>query len=86
MQTPFLHNKKVIMKPKEQMKVIYTPNAPEPVGPYSQALLVAGGGQWLICSGQIPLDPKTSQLTGKSVKEQTDRVFKMSMGFYPLQK
>ena len=65
------------MKPKELlMKTIHTPKAPEPVGPYSQALLVAGGGQWLICSGQIPLDPHTSQITGNSVKEQTERVFK----------
>ena len=59
-----------------EFKVIHSSQAPEPVGPYSQALLIAAGDQWLICSGQIPLDPKTSQITGDSVKEQAERVFK----------
>ena len=62
--------------PADLLKPIHTSQAPEPVGPYSQALLVQGGGKWLVCSGQIPLDPHTSQITGTSVKEQTERVFK----------
>jgi len=33
--------------------IIYTPDAPEPVGPYSQAIMV---GDTLYCSGQIALD------------------------------
>ena len=58
-----------------ETKVIHTPQAPKPVGPYSQALLVAEGGRWLVCSGQIPLDSKTSQIIGDSVQEQTEKVF-----------
>jgi 2-iminobutanoate/2-iminopropanoate deaminase len=50
---------------------IVTPDAPQAIGPYSQAI-VAGG--WVYCSGQIPLDPRTGQLAGKDVAEQTERV------------
>lgn len=64
------------MKSKVFVEPIYTPEAPEPIGPYSQALLVSGNAQWLICSGQIPVDPKTSQIVDSSVEEQTERVFK----------
>lgn len=54
-------------------KPIYTDKAPKPVGPYSQALRV---GPWLFCSGQIPLDPKNSQIIGQDVESQTQQVFK----------
>jgi 2-iminobutanoate/2-iminopropanoate deaminase len=40
-------------------QVIETPDAPEAIGPYSQAI-VSGGV--LYCSGQIPLEPSTGQL------------------------
>lgn len=39
--------------------IIYTDSAPEPVGPYSQA--VKAGGM-LYCSGQIPVDPATGKV------------------------
>ncbi len=42
-------------------KAILTKTAPDPVGPYSQAVLAAG---WLYCSGQIPLDPSNGTLVG----------------------
>ena len=54
-------------------KTIFTKKAPYPVGPYSQALQV---GDWLICSGQIPLDPDTSQVVGSDIRAQTEQVFK----------
>lgn len=38
-----------------------TPNAPKPIGPYSQAIRAGG---LLFCSGQIPLDPETGDLVG----------------------
>ena len=59
------------------IKPIYTSKAPEPVGPYSQAVKVFlyGGSRLLICSGQIPLDPETSQIVGSNVEEQTEQVF-----------
>ena len=60
------------------IKPIYTPKAPEPVGPYSQAVRVFlyGGSRLLVCSGQIPLDPETSQLVGSHIEGQTEQVFK----------
>ncbi|MBR4212172.1 MAG: RidA family protein [Oscillibacter sp.] len=53
------------------MKAIYTPDAPEAVGPYSQAI-VSGGT--LYTSGQIPLDPATGTLVGGGIEEQAARV------------
>ena len=40
-------------------KIINTPNAPAPIGPYNQAVLI---GNTLYISGQIPLDPITGNL------------------------
>jgi 2-iminobutanoate/2-iminopropanoate deaminase len=52
--------------------VIATPNAPEAIGPYSQAIK-AGGMVFL--AGQIPIDPKTKQLMkDASVEDQTKLV------------
>ena len=52
-------------------KTIYTKKAPNPVGPYSQAILTGGT---LYCSGQIPLDPVTATVVGDTVKDQTEMV------------
>ena len=49
------------------VEVIFTENAPKPVGPYSQAIKA---GSFLFISGQIPIDPKTGKIVGKSIKEQ----------------
>lgn len=51
-------------------EIIYTQDAPEPIGPYSQAILV---GNTLYCSGQIPVDPKTGQLVDANVTIQTQK-------------
>ncbi len=45
--------------------------APEPVGPYSQA--IAHGGL-LFASGQIPLDPTTGELVDGEIEAQAERV------------
>ena len=50
---------------------IATPDAPQAIGPYSQAIRAAG---LVYCSGQISLDPATGQIVGKDVAEQTERV------------
>jgi 2-iminobutanoate/2-iminopropanoate deaminase len=51
-----------------------TPNAPQPIGPYSQAIQV---GNLLFCSGQIPLDPASGQLVGaEDVEAQTRQAMK----------
>ncbi len=52
-------------------EVIFTENAPKPVGPYSQAIKV---GNFLFISGQIPIDPKTGKIVEGGIKEQTRRV------------
>jgi 2-iminobutanoate/2-iminopropanoate deaminase len=53
------------------ISVTATTDAPQAIGPYSQAL-VAGG--LVFCSGQIPLDPRTGELIDGDVGEQTARV------------
>ena len=55
------------------MKVIKTVNAPEAVGPYSQAIVSNG---LVFCSGQIGLDPSTGEITGQDIKSQTNQVIK----------
>jgi 2-iminobutanoate/2-iminopropanoate deaminase len=52
-------------------KIISTEQAPQAIGPYSQAV-VANGIAYL--SGQIPLDPATNQLVQGGIGEQTERV------------
>lgn len=52
-------------------KVIFTENAPAPIGPYSQAILV---DNVLYCSGQIPLDAISGEIQGKDVEAQTEKV------------
>lgn len=52
-------------------KIISTPNAPAPIGPYSQAVL---SGNTLYTSGQIAIDPKTGKLFEGSIKEETKLV------------
>ena len=54
-------------------KAIQIPNAPAPVGPYSQAILAGG---MLFVSGQIPLNPSTGQLEINNIEEATHRVMK----------
>lgn len=53
-------------------KVIYTNKAPNVVGPYSQAIVA---GDFVFCSGQIGLDPKTNELV-KGIEKQTRQVMK----------
>ena len=50
------------------MKTIETKNAPAAIGPYSQAKIV---GNLVYCSGQLPVDPATSNIDGTTVSEQT---------------
>ena len=53
------------------MEKIYTKNAPEAIGPYSQAMKV---GNLLFTSGQIAIDPKTSQVEATDIIGQTEQV------------
>jgi 2-iminobutanoate/2-iminopropanoate deaminase len=51
--------------------VISTSKAPAALGPYSQAIR---WGDLIFVSGQIPIDPATSQVVGDDVAAQTERV------------
>src|SRR3989338_9786877 len=57
------------------MKTILTENAPEPIGPYSQAIQ---SGDFLFLSGQIPIDPQSGslQLFDGDIARQTELVLK----------
>ncbi len=52
-------------------KIITTPNAPAPIGPYNQAVL---SGNTLYTSGQIALNPETGELTLGDIKTETKQV------------
>ncbi|MFM7642293.1 MAG: Rid family detoxifying hydrolase [Cyanobium sp.] len=51
-------------------RAIRTSLAPEPVGPYNQAVQAGG---WLYCSGQIALDPQTGEMVGAGDVEAETR-------------
>ncbi len=52
-------------------KIIYTKNAPNPIGAYSQAIMV---GDTLHTSGQIAINPVTNELILDSIKKETKQV------------
>lgn len=52
-------------------KEIKTDNAPEAIGPYSQAIEANG---FVFASGQIALNPKTGELNTGAVEDQTRQV------------
>ncbi|MFZ4454512.1 RidA family protein [Salibacterium aidingense] len=53
------------------MQTIYTPEAPEAIGPYSQGIIV---NNIFYSSGQIPLTPQGEMVDG-GIQEQTRQVF-----------
>ena len=52
-------------------KIITTSNAPAPIGPYNQAILV---NDTLYLSGQIGLDPRLMKMVEGDVKKETEQV------------
>ena len=52
--------------------VIHTNNAPAAVGPYSQAI---DCGDFVFCSGQIPLVPETGLMVEGGIEQQTRQMF-----------
>lgn len=54
-------------------KVIQTPEAPAAIGPYSQAIQ---SGDFLFCSGQIPIDPASGEVLKGEAKTQAEQVMK----------
>jgi 2-iminobutanoate/2-iminopropanoate deaminase len=55
-----------------QKTIIATPEAPKAIGPYSQAVRI---GNFLFLSGQIAIDPATSELVTTSFDAQVRQVF-----------
>lgn len=54
-------------------QIILSQNAPNPVGPYSQAVMI---DQQLYCSGQISINPATNEVFTGDIREQTEMVMK----------
>ncbi len=55
------------------MEKIYTKNAPEALGPYTQAMV---SGNMVFTSGQIAIDPADGQIHAVTIEEQTEQVCK----------
>ncbi len=53
--------------------VVHTDEAPQPVGPYSQATKADG---WVYVSGQIPMDPATGNIVMGPIETAAELVFK----------
>lgn len=54
-----------------EKKILNTPNAPAPIGPYSQAIQA---GNLLFISGQIPIDPATGKVDATDIIGETHQV------------
>ncbi len=52
-------------------KIIYTSDAPDPIGPYSQAVKA---GRMLFISGQIAMKPGTSEIITDNIQMETQQV------------
>ncbi|MBO5908272.1 MAG: regulator, partial [Clostridia bacterium] len=55
------------------LKRIYTENAPEAIGPYSQAVICQN---LVFTSGQIAINPQTGNVEATTIEEQTEQVCK----------
>ena len=55
------------------MEKVYTKNAPEAIGPYSQGIICGG---LVFTSGQIPVNPESGNVEAEGIKEQTEQVMK----------
>ena len=54
-------------------KVIFSDEAPEPLGVYSQGMV---GGGFIFISGQLPINPKENKFVEQDIKKQTRQIFK----------
>ncbi|MBA4166860.1 MAG: RidA family protein [Chitinophagaceae bacterium] len=60
-----------------EKKFINTPEAPAPIGPYSQAVQT---GSLLFVSGQVAIDPLTNEVNTKDITTETKLVMKNLLG------
>ena len=57
--------------------VVVTDRGPKPIGPYSQGIRANG---FLYISGQVALDPKSGEVVGSDIRQQTERVIENIKG------
>ena len=55
------------------MEVVHTNNAPQAIGPYSQAII---SGNHVFTSGQIAINPQSGNVEAQNISEQTEQVCK----------
>ena len=55
------------------LEKVYTSNAPEAIGPYSQAIIC---GNMLFTSGQVPINPATGNVETEGITDQATQVMK----------
>lgn len=53
------------------MQIVHTQDAPAAMGPYSQAIVANG---FVFTAGQVPFDPRTSQVVEGDISAQTEQV------------
>ncbi len=54
-----------------EKRIIVTPEAPEPIGPYNQAVMA---GNLLFISGQVAINPKSGNVEAKDIFEEAHQV------------
>lgn len=54
-------------------EIVYTKNAPDAIGPYSQAIK---SGNLVFTSGQIAIDPEKCEVVATTIEDQTEQVCK----------
>jgi 2-iminobutanoate/2-iminopropanoate deaminase len=70
-RVPFIVPVRFAVTIAHMKKITSTNEAPAAIGPYSQAVR---SGNFLFCSGQIPLDPNSGQIVSGDIAAQTQRV------------
>lgn len=53
--------------------IVHTSDAPEAIGPYSQAII---SGNLIFTSGQIPINPATGNVEAQTIESQTEQIMK----------
>lgn len=71
LNTTKTENEIEVYKNNKMKKIIKTPQAPAPIGPYNQAVL---SGNTLYTSGQIAIDPQTNELIIDDLEKETNLV------------
>ncbi|MCX6148555.1 MAG: RidA family protein [Candidatus Kapabacteria bacterium] len=61
----------IIVKSDAGKEVIFTENAPKPIGPYSQAILA---NNTLYISGQIAINPQSGSMDNSDIEKETEQV------------